>query len=112
MKNFLLASVTAITIGLSGSVFAGYEKGGEYHDRYMDRLTEKLDLTPEQQEQVREIKKEQMEKHREVHEQSQERMNDVLNDEQRQRFEEFHKENRDRMKKMHGERKAMKSEQN
>lgn len=110
MKNLLLASITAITIGLSGSVFAGSDKSGEYHHRHMDRLTEKLDLTPEQQEQVREIKKEQMEKHREVHEQSRERMNEVLNDEQRQRFEEFHKENHERMKKMHGERKTMKSE--
>ena len=112
MKNLLLASVTAIALGLSGSVLANPDKDGEHNDRHMDRLTEKLELTPAKQEQFREIKKEQMEKHREIHEESKERMDEVLNDEQRQRFEEIHKEKRDKMKKMHGDKKSMKSENN
>ncbi|WP_150303468.1 Spy/CpxP family protein refolding chaperone [Pseudomonas saliphila] len=113
MRNLLIASVTAITLGLSGSVFAAQHKGGgEHKDRYMDRLTEELDLSAEQQEQFREIKKEQMEKHREIHEESKERMDEVLDEEQRERFDEFHEKNRDKMMKNYGDKKSMKSENN
>ncbi|SDS62406.1 hypothetical protein SAMN05216421_1865 [Halopseudomonas xinjiangensis] len=103
MKKILIASAFALATAISAPSMANTGMDKEHGERHMQRLTEKLDLTSEQQEQVRNIYQEQMQKHKEIKEQGKQRMSEVLNDEQEKKLEEMHKERQERMKKKYGE---------
>ncbi|UAW97356.1 hypothetical protein KEM63_11050 [Halopseudomonas nanhaiensis] len=103
MKKILISSAFALAAVMSAPTMAGAHMDKEHGEKHMQRLTEKLDLTPEQQEQVKSIYKEQMEKHKEIKEEGKKRMSEVLNDEQEKKLEEMHKERKEEMKKKYGE---------
>lgn len=103
MKKILIATAFAVATAMSAPSMAGAGMDREHGERHMQRLTEELNLTPEQQEQMRTIHKEQMEKHKELKEQGKQRMSEVLDDEQEQKLEQMHKERHEKMKKKYGE---------
>lgn len=98
MKKILIASAFALTTALSAPVFAGPGMDADHGERMMQRMTEKLGLSAEQQAQIRTIHLEQMARHKEIREQTRNRMQEVLTDEQEQKLKDMHSERRKAMK--------------
>ena len=85
MKKFLLATTLIVAAGLS-SVLLAAPAAGDRHERGMERMTEALSLTTEQQEQIRQI-----------HEEEGAKLDAVLTAEQREKADAMHEERRERM---------------
>ena len=98
MKTILIASALALTTALSAPVIAGPGMDADHGERMMQRMTERLGLSAEQQEQIRTIHVEQMARHKEIRQQTKSRMQEVLTDEQEQKLQEMHAERRKAMK--------------
>jgi len=91
MKKLMIITLTLFsTLAVAGPPM---EKGA---DRHVERITQDLNLTREQQQEVRDIYREKGEEMRELHKETQEEIRDVLNDEQRAQYEQHQK---DRMEK-------------
>ena len=103
MKKILISSAFALAAVMSAPSMAGEHMDKEHGEKHMQRMTERLDLTPEQQEQVKSIYQEQMQKHKQIKEEGKKRMSEVLNDEQEQKLEQMHQERKEKMKKKYGE---------
>ncbi len=77
MKKLMIIALTLFsTVAFAGSPM---EKGA---DRHMGKMAKELNLTQEQQQEVREIYREKGEEMRELHQETQKEIRDVLNDEQ------------------------------
>lgn len=103
MKKLIIASSLALATAFSGSLLAG-TSGDAYHQRHLERMSERLDLTPEQQREVGELHREQFEKHKALREETTSRMNEILTEEQREKLEQLRKERSEKMKQHHGKR--------
>jgi len=91
MKKLMIVTLTLFsTLAFAGSPM---EKGA---DRHMKKMAQELNLTQEQQEEIREIRQEKGEEMRELHKETQEEIRDVLNEEQRAQYDQHQK---DRMEK-------------
>ena len=96
MKKFLLATTLIVAAGLS-SVLLAAPTAGDRHERGMERMTEALSLTTEQQEQIRQIHEEEGAKLKSIREEGKARMDAVLTAEQREKADAMHEERRERM---------------
>lgn len=103
MRKMLIASAFALTTVISAPVFAGSGVEADHGERMMQRMTEKLGLSAEQQEQIRTIHTEQMARHKDIREQTKSRMQEVLTDEQEKKLQELHNERRKSMKRKYHE---------
>lgn len=103
MKRFIIASSLVLATALSGSLMAE-TSSSERQQRYLDRLSERLELTPEQKREVAELHAEQLEKRKALRDESRTRMNEILTSEQSQALEAMHREHAEKLKKHHGKR--------
>lgn len=110
MKHTLIAGLFALATATTA--LAAPDDMHKYHERHMERLSSELQLTTEQQEQVRAVHKEQFDKMKELHQEKQEKIRAILTDEQRTQWEELREERRDKMKKHMKDRKDKRGERN
>src|SRR5690606_19384597 len=82
-KPILIAGLFTLTTALATSTLAATEAPGKHHQRHMERMASELQLTEQQQEQLRDIHQQQREQMRTLREQRQEQVNAVLTEEQR-----------------------------
>jgi len=108
MKNILIASLFTLTTAASAAAFAAPDDMGKYHDRHMQRMSSELQLTEEQQQQLRAIHQEQFGKMKALHEEKQEKVNAILTEEQRGKWQELREQRRADMKKHMQDRKERK----
>lgn len=101
MKQLIIATTLALSTVLSGAVLADTSKS-QHHQRYLDRLSEQLDLTPEQQREVSDLHAEQYEKRKALRDETRNRMDEILTLEQREKLETIHQQRVERMKQHHG----------
>lgn len=105
MKAILIASLLALSTAASASALAAPGDTGRYHDRHMQRMTSELQLSDEQQQQVRAVHQQQFDKMKALHEESQQQIDAILTDEQRSKWQELREQRREEMKKhMHDRR--------
>ncbi|WP_020409211.1 hypothetical protein [Hahella ganghwensis] len=86
-RSILVAAITAATLSVSALVLA---QPGERHERKLERMTEELQLTETQQQQVQLIMEESRQQHHTVAEDTRAKMAQVLTPEQ-QAIMESHK---------------------
>lgn len=101
MKKTLIAGLFAFTTAVSCAALAmpGMDRNmSKYHDKHMERMATELELTAEQQEQMRSLHEEHFEKMKALHEEKKEKVNAILNDEQREKMQQMHEEKREQMK--------------
>ncbi|SES20119.1 hypothetical protein [Halopseudomonas bauzanensis] len=113
MKKTLMAGLFALTTAASCVALAmpGMDGDkGRYHERHMERIATELELTTEQQEQLRAVHEEQFEKMKALHDERKEKVDAILTDEQRQKMQQMREEKREKMKKHMEERKERKSD--
>ncbi|MBA6418888.1 hypothetical protein [Pseudomonas sp. 5Ae-yellow] len=96
MKKRLLTATLIVATFMSGAALAG-AANNDRHERGMQRMTEALSLTSEQQEQIRQIRAEEGTKMRALREEAKSRMDAVLTAEQRDKAEAMRTERRERM---------------
>lgn len=108
MKNILIASLFALTTAASAAAMAAPEHMGKYHDKHMQRMSSELQLTEEQQQELRAVHKEQFGKMKALHEEKQEKVNAILTDEQRGKWQEMREQRREKMKEHMQDRKDRK----
>lgn len=99
MKHFLIAGLFTLATAASTAVLAEPADKERFHDRHMQRMASELQLTEQQQEQLREVHKEQFEKMKALHEERREKVEAILTDEQRDKWQELHEKRREDMKK-------------
>jgi periplasmic protein CpxP/Spy len=97
----IIATTLALSTVLSGAVLADTSTS-QHHQRYLDRLSEQLDLTPEQKREVSELHAEQYEKRKALRDETRNRMDEILTAEQRQKLDTIHQQRVERMKQHHG----------
>ena len=113
MKKTLMAGLFALTTAAASVALAMPGMDGDmrkHHDRHMERIATELELTAEQQEQLRTVHEEHFEKMKALHEDKQERVEAILTAEQRQKMQELHEEKREKMKKHMEQRKERNSD--
>ena len=85
MKKLMIVMLTLFsTLAFANSPM---EKGGA--DRHLQKMTEELNLTQEQQEDIREIYRDKGKEMRELREETREDIRDVLNEEQRGQYDQM-----------------------
>src|SRR5690554_5423418 len=100
MKPILIAGLFTLTTALATSTLAATEAPGKHHQRHMERMASELQLTEQQQEQLRGIhQQQQREQMRTLREQRQEQVNAVLTEEQRSKLQELREQRREEMRK-------------
>lgn len=99
MKPILIAGLFTLTTALATSTLAATEAPGKHHQRHMERMASELQLTEQQQEQLRGIHQQQREQMRTLREQRQEQVNAVLTEEQRSKLQEMREQRREEMRK-------------
>lgn len=99
MKHFLIAGLFTLATAVSAAALAEPADKAGYHDRHMQRMASELQLSEQQQEQLREVHKEQFEKMKALHEERQEKIEGILTDEQRAKWQELREQRREDMKK-------------
>lgn len=102
MKKTLIALVIA-TVGATVAIgsYASSERYGHHENRMehrIERMTERLNLTVEQQGQIKSLFEQQQEAYKAARQQMQENIRSVLNDEQKTTFDEMRSRHEDRMK--------------
>lgn len=78
---------TIAALALSGLILPFGAMAGPGHADHMDRLAERLELTPEQKLQVESILTEQKEKRKALREETRARLSEILSPEQMERFD-------------------------
>lgn len=104
----LVTTLAIVAFGATAlAVASPYEYGnhhGKYAEKRIERMTQHLDLTDQQQEQVRTLIENQVKDRQNMHQQMQEKIRAVLTDEQIKTFDEMHaKREKQRMAKYSGE---------
>ena len=113
MKKTLIAGLFALTTAASGVALAMpgmHGDMGKHHERHMERIATELELTAEQQEQLRAVHEEQFEKMKALHEEKKERGDASLTEEQREKMQQMREEKREKMKKHMEQRKERKGD--
>lgn len=104
MKHILIAGLFALTTAASASALAAPESPDRHHARHLERLSNTLELTPEQQEELRTVHQEHFEKMKALHAEKQEQVDTILTAEQRNKLQELREQRRNDMKKHQHER--------
>ena len=113
MKNILIASLFALTTAASAAVFAVSEDASKHHEKHMQRMFSELQLTEDQQQQLRTVHEQHFGKMKALHEEKQEKVNAILTDEQRAKWQELREQRRENMKKhMHDRKDRKRGERN
>ncbi|MBL4833843.1 MAG: hypothetical protein JKY26_07700 [Pseudomonas sp.] len=106
MKNTLLACALVITTGLSSTAFAGSHASHEtMHERHMERMTQELNLTEQQQERISTLNTQYAERYREMRRAHREEVRALLDKEQQAKMDTLREERREKMAKRHAENK-------
>lgn len=108
MKNVLIASLFALTTAASGAVLAASEDMNKHHNVHIQRISSELQLTEDQQQQLRTVHKEQFDKMQALRKEKHEKINAILTDEQREKWQEIREQRREKMEKRMHERKEHK----
>lgn len=98
MKHILIAGLLALSTAASASVLAAPADMSKYHDKHMQRMTSELQLTEEQQQQLRAVHQEQFDKMKALHQEKQEKVDAILTDEQRSKWQELREQRHEKMK--------------
>lgn len=112
-------ATVAFLLGLSAAVptlRAGHEPGHpekaeqmeKWNEKRVERLTEKLSLTPEQQKSLKAVFDEQAAKHGKTMKETDEKINALLTPEQKTKFEKMKSERKEKMKERREHRKELK----
>ncbi len=104
MKTVLIAGLFALTTAVSSVALAATDNSaqGTYADRYVQRMTSELKLTPGQEEQMLELHTQHAEKIQALRKEQQKEVEALLNDEQRKQFQTMREQRRG--KSMHDRR--------
>ncbi|MEH6499324.1 MAG: hypothetical protein V7751_08040 [Pseudoalteromonas distincta] len=98
MKKTLLATVMVIATGFSGALLADdHGKAGDRHEKYMQHMTKTLDLSTEQQTQLKAIHETHGEQYRALREQHKNEVNALLNADQQAKLAEMREQKREKM---------------
>lgn len=98
MKKTLLATVMVIATGFSGALLADeHGKAGDRHEKYMQHMTKELDLSSEQQTQLKGIYEKHGAEHRALREKHQSEVNAVLNTDQQAKLADLREKKREKM---------------
>ncbi len=96
-RNLLILTTLGISLSLGSMVYAHCGKCGVGDDNHaekkmdkMDKMSDGLNLTPEQTAQIDAIKKEKHEKIDALHEETKAKIKALLNDEQKAKFDAMH----------------------
>jgi periplasmic protein CpxP/Spy len=103
IKHLVIAGTFALATAMTGTLMA-QGANAEHRERHLDRLAERLELTPEQKRDVAELHAEQHAKHKTLRDETRERMDQILNPQQREKMETIRQERAERMKQYHGKR--------
>lgn len=95
---------TALLIGGLGLSSASFAETGSnveaspasYAERYLQRHAERLQLDPQQQQQMRELHQRHIQQYRQLHEQHRSEMQGILNADQQKAWQEMREERRER----------------
>lgn len=98
MKHVLIAGLLTLATVTSSAVFAAPGEHGQVYDRHMQRMAGELQLTEQQQEQLREVHREQFEKMKALHAEREKKVEAILTDEQRGKWRELREQRREDMK--------------
>lgn len=100
MKKTLLATVMVLATGFSGALLAdSHGKSGDRYEKHMQYMTEKLELSSEQQGQLKGLHEKQREQRRALRETHQAEVNAILTQEQQAKMAEMRAEKHENMKK-------------
>lgn len=101
MKKTLIAGLFALTTATAGAALAAPDAAntGKHHERHLERMASELQLTTEQQEQLRAVHSEQFEKMKALREEKQQKVDAILTDEQRTKLQQLREERREKMQK-------------
>ncbi|PRB80605.1 periplasmic heavy metal sensor [Pseudomonas sp. MYb185] len=101
MKKILIAGLFALTTATAGAALAAPDAAemGKHHQKHLERLASELQLTAEQQEQLRAVHTEQFEKMKALRDEKQQKVDAILTDEQRTKLQELRDNRREKMKK-------------
>ena len=110
MKKTLIAGLFALTTATAGAALAAPDAAdrGKHHERHLERMASELQLTTEQQEQLRAVHAEQFEKMKALHEEKKQKVDAILTAEQRTKLQELRDDRREKMKKHMQERQERK----
>ena len=104
MNKKIITLALALALPLTVTAFPGDKGGFEgHHANRVERLTNSLDLTPEQKTKVEAIFKEQEEKFKIIHEETQKRLQEVLTKEQMTKMDDMKKQRHENWQKRHEE---------
>ena len=99
MKHVLIAGLFTLATAASAAVLAAPGDKGQMYDRHMQRMASELQLTDQQQEQLREVHREQFEKMKALHEEREKKVESILTEEQRGKWQELREQRREGMKR-------------
>lgn len=111
MNKKIITIVLALALPLTVAAFPGGHDGdfkGHKGDR-VEQLAKKLDLSAEQQEQLKQVFEEQHAKREALRQETEQRMQTVLTPEQMTKFEELKKQRHEKWQKHHQDRKQPQS---
>ncbi len=96
-------TVAILTLALAGAGTAAYACGGpggpdmaKKHEKMLDRLDDRLDLTDAQEDQVEALFAAAHKKHQAIHDETHKAIAGILTQEQLQKFEQMHEERMDK----------------
>ena len=98
MKPTLITAVLVLATAASASVLAAPADMGKYHDRHLQRMTSELQLSEEQQQQLRTVHQEHLDKMKTLHQDKQDQVKAILSDEQHGKWQTLREQRRDKMK--------------
>jgi Spy/CpxP family protein refolding chaperone len=104
MKHTLLACALALTTSLSAAAFAGAHSDHEgMHERHMERMTQELGLTAQQQEQIGNLNKGYAERSRDMRQAHREEVRKLLDAEQQAKMDAMREQRREQMIQRHAD---------
>jgi Spy/CpxP family protein refolding chaperone len=102
MNKKIIILALALVLPLTVAAFPGDKGGFEgHHANRVERLSKRLDLTPEQKTKVEALFKEQDEKFKVIHEQTRTRLQEVLTKEQMTKMDDMKKQRHEKWQKKH-----------
>lgn len=95
MKKIILSTAIVIATGFSGALMAGdHGKSFDHKDKFMVYIAEELELTSEQQDQLKAVHQEHGEKYGLMRQQHQADVNAILTEKQQAKMAELHDKKR------------------
>lgn len=105
MKAKFTIAALVLALAGAGTAFACGGPGGpdmaQKHEKMLEQLDQKLDLTDEQAARVKAVFDAAQQKHQAVHDETQKALGGILSPEQMQKFEQLHQERMEKMREHH-----------